>query len=87
MTSIPEFETLAVSIEQQVATVVLNRPDKANSMNAAMWPELQLCFEWLDAEPGVRAGARRQRQALLRRFGPRHVQRSQGPVQRSGPAG
>lgn len=53
--SIPEFETLAVSIEQQVATVALNRPDKANSMNAAMWPELQVCFEWLDAEPGVRA--------------------------------
>lgn len=52
--SIPEFETLALSIDQQVATVALNRPDKANSMNAAMWPELQACFEWLDAEPGVR---------------------------------
>lgn len=53
--SIPEFETLALSIEQQVATVALNRPDKANSMNAVMWPELQACFEWLDAEPLVRA--------------------------------
>ena len=51
----PSFETLELSIEEQVATVSLNRPDKANSMNAAMWNELQLCFEWLDQEPSVRA--------------------------------
>ncbi len=34
---LPDFETLEVSIEQQVATVNLNRPDKANAMNGAMW--------------------------------------------------
>jgi hypothetical protein len=51
----PTYETLELSIEEQVATVCLNRPDKANSMNAAMWEELQQCFEWLDAEPSVRA--------------------------------
>ena len=51
----PSFETLEVQIEQQVATVALNRPDKANAMNAAMWRELQECFEWLDAQSGVRA--------------------------------
>ena len=51
----PSFETLDVSIEEQVATVSLNRPDKANAMNAAMWDELQVCFEWLDEEPSVRA--------------------------------
>ncbi len=51
----PSFETLELSIEDQVATVCLNRPDKANSMNAAMWEELQSCFEWLDVEPSVRA--------------------------------
>ena len=50
----PSYQTLQVSIEEQVATVCLNRPDKANSMNAAMWDELQACFEWLDADPGVR---------------------------------
>jgi enoyl-CoA hydratase len=50
----PEFETLEVSIEQQVATVNLNRPDKANAMNGTMWDELQTCFEWLDAQPSVR---------------------------------
>jgi enoyl-CoA hydratase len=50
----PSFETLELQIEEQVATVSLNRPDKANSMNAPMWEELQTCFEWLDAEPAVR---------------------------------
>jgi enoyl-CoA hydratase len=52
---LPSFETLDVSIEEQVATVSLNRPDKANAMNGAMWEELQQCFEWLDQEPAVRA--------------------------------
>jgi len=51
---IPSYTTLDVSIEEKVATVLLNRPDKANSMSRAMWDELQACFEWLDAEPGVR---------------------------------
>src|SRR6056300_1274945 len=51
----PSFETLELEIEEQVATVRLNRPDKANSMNAAMWEDLQTCFEWLDLEPSVRA--------------------------------
>lgn len=51
----PRFETLEVSIEEQVATVYLNRPDKANAMNAAMWGELQTCFEWLDQQSEVRA--------------------------------
>ncbi len=50
----PTFETLTLEIDQQVATVMLNRPDKANAMNAAMWAELQVCFEWLDEEPSVR---------------------------------
>ncbi len=51
---IPDFTTLALEISDQVATVSLNRPDKANSMNEAMWTELQACFEWLDAAPTVR---------------------------------
>lgn len=52
---LPSFETLEVTIEEQVATVTLNRPDKANAINGTMWDELQLCFEYLDDEPCVRA--------------------------------
>ncbi|GAB3270920.1 crotonase/enoyl-CoA hydratase family protein [Parahaliea aestuarii] len=50
----PQYETLSLSIEDKVATVALNRPERANAMNTPMWRELQECFEWLDAEPGVR---------------------------------
>lgn len=50
----PSYETLELTVEEHVATVCLNRPDKANSMNATMWTELQTCFEWLDGEPTVR---------------------------------
>ncbi|MFV0477255.1 MAG: crotonase/enoyl-CoA hydratase family protein [Parahaliea sp.] len=50
----PEFETLKLLTEDDIATVSLNRPDKANAMNPAMWQELQDCFEHLDAEPAVR---------------------------------
>ena len=51
----PTFETLELQIDQHVATVSLNRPDRANAMNEALWAELQTCFEWLDEEPSVRA--------------------------------
>jgi len=51
----PTFETLAVTLQDHIATIRLNRPDKANSLNEAMWQELQQAMEWCDAEPGVRA--------------------------------
>lgn len=51
----PPLTTLLLEMEGAVARVTLNRPEQANAMSAAMWPELQACFEWLDAEPGVRA--------------------------------
>ena len=51
---LPEYETLLLDYENHVATVWLNRPDKANAINMPMWAELQACFEWLDAEPDVR---------------------------------
>jgi enoyl-CoA hydratase len=53
--TVPSFETLELQVDGHVATVNLNRPDKANSMNATMWQELQDCFDWLDQEQAVRA--------------------------------
>ena len=51
---IPAFDTLLVSLADHVALVELNRPDKANSMSATMWSELEACFRWCDRESAVR---------------------------------
>lgn len=50
----PNLTTLKLEIDGGVATVYLDRPGKANAMNAPMWQDLQDCFEWLDAESSVR---------------------------------
>lgn len=51
---LPVFETLTLSLDAHVAQVMLNRPDKANAMSAAMWHELEACFRWCSDEPAVR---------------------------------
>ena len=48
------LSTLRVTLEQHIATVTLNRADKANAMNAAMWQEIRQAFEWVDRTPEVR---------------------------------
>ena len=50
----PQFETLQLMLHERVALVELNRPDKANSMSAAMWADLDACFRWCDGESEVR---------------------------------
>ncbi|MCX2981716.1 crotonase/enoyl-CoA hydratase family protein [Halieaceae bacterium IMCC14734] len=52
--TIPQYQTLSLCVSDGVAEVALNRPTKANSMNAPMWRELQDCFEWIDQAPEVR---------------------------------
>ena len=42
------FETLAVSLDGGVGRIALNRPSKANAINATMWRELRTAAEWLD---------------------------------------
>jgi enoyl-CoA hydratase len=44
MNTTPSFETLIVTLEDHIATVRLNRPEKANAMNAAMWQEIRQAF-------------------------------------------
>lgn len=43
-----QFETLAISLQDHVATIRLNRPEKANAMNATMWQEIRQAFQWVD---------------------------------------
>jgi enoyl-CoA hydratase len=49
-----QFDTLSVSVDSHIATVRLNRPDKANAMNQAMWNDIRSAFRWIDATPEVR---------------------------------
>lgn len=51
-----DFTTLHVTLEGHVATIALNRPDKANAMNKPMWSEIRAAMEWLDSTPQARVG-------------------------------
>lgn len=48
------YQTLAVSLADGVANVVLNRPDKSNAMNRQMWDDIRDVFRQLDETPGAR---------------------------------
>ena len=60
---LPTFETLKIDLAEGVATVEMNRPERANAMNLRMWLELREAFGWVDGEAGVRA-------AIIRGAGP-----------------
>jgi len=51
-----EFTTLDVTLDAGVATIALNRPDKANAMSEPMWYEIEQAMDWLDATPEARVG-------------------------------
>jgi enoyl-CoA hydratase/carnithine racemase len=50
----PSFETLLYSVEDGVATVTLNRPDKLNAFNTQMMRDLIDVFDLTDADDAVR---------------------------------
>ncbi len=49
------FETLLYSVDEGIATVTLNRPDKLNAFNTQMRDELIAVFDQTDADDAVRA--------------------------------
>lgn len=51
----PDFENLILDIEDGIATVTLNRPDKLNAMNEPMRRELIAALDHTDADDDVRA--------------------------------
>ncbi len=53
-TSLPQFATIAVRLDGAVAEISLNRPDRSNALNEAMWQELREAMRWADATPAVR---------------------------------
>lgn len=50
----PSFETLLYSVDEGVATITLNRPDKLNAFTARMMKELIEVFDLTDGDDNVR---------------------------------
>lgn len=48
------YEAFALTIENQIAHVALNRPDAFNSLNPAFWDELPKVFDEIEARDDVR---------------------------------
>jgi enoyl-CoA hydratase/carnithine racemase len=51
----PAFETLLYAVDDGIATITLNRPDKLNSFTAQMRDDLIRAFDASDADDAVRA--------------------------------
>ncbi|MGB8338088.1 MAG: crotonase/enoyl-CoA hydratase family protein [Burkholderiales bacterium] len=49
-----EYQTLAVSLQNHIAHIELNRPDKANALNETMWNEIRTAFKWADETADAR---------------------------------
>lgn len=52
--SLPQLTTLAIDLTEGVAEIRMNRAERSNAMNEAMWQELRAAFNWADATPAVR---------------------------------
>jgi len=50
----PTFETLLYSVEDGVATITLNRPEKLNAFNTQMMQDMIAAFDVTDADDAVR---------------------------------
>jgi enoyl-CoA hydratase/carnithine racemase len=51
----PTFETLLYSVEDGIATVTLNRPEKLNAFNTRMMQDMIAAFDETDRDDAVRA--------------------------------
>jgi len=50
----PTFETLIYAVEEGIATITLNRPDKLNAFNTQMMKDMIAAFDATDADDAVR---------------------------------
>ncbi|MDZ5603881.1 crotonase/enoyl-CoA hydratase family protein [Pseudomonas sp. RP23018S] len=51
----PEYSAFKVELTDHIAHVQINRPEKANAMDAAFWTEIIEIFQWIDDTDAVRA--------------------------------
>lgn len=52
--NLPVYTTLSLTLADHVAEIRLNRPDKSNAINDAMWQEIRHACEWVDNTPEAR---------------------------------
>lgn len=50
----PQLATIGIELLAHVAEVRLNRPERSNAINEAMWQDLRTAFRWADATREVR---------------------------------
>lgn len=50
-----DYQAFRVEVIGKVAHVQINRPDKANAMNAVFWTEIIEIFQWVDVDDAIRA--------------------------------
>lgn len=53
--SAPEFETITLEVEDRIATITLNRPDRLNAFTAQMMLDMISAIDVTDADDDVRA--------------------------------
>jgi enoyl-CoA hydratase/carnithine racemase len=51
----PTFETLLYSVDEGIATITLNRPDRLNAFNTQMMRDMIAAFDRTDTDDGVKA--------------------------------
>lgn len=49
-----QYQAFRVELQEKIAHVVIDRPDKINAMNAAFWTEIIDIFRWADETDEVR---------------------------------
>lgn len=55
----PNFTSLNLTVNQQIAYIELNRPDKMNALDGTLWREIGEVFRWVDITPEVRVAVLR----------------------------
>ena len=51
----PSFNTLEITVDDGIATLYLNRPDRMNAFTREMKDELLAAFDYTDSDDAVRA--------------------------------